>query len=85
MPHAGRSFLCIRRRPRAPWAAHGDKELKNDEEIALWLLDAAHVAAVAGTPFGAPGYLRFSYACSLETIDEGLSAVRRAIAKAPNG
>jgi aspartate aminotransferase len=63
----------------------GDKELKNDEEIALWLLDAAHVAAVAGTPFGAPGYLRFSYACSLETIDEGLSAVRRAIAKAPNG
>ena len=57
----------------------GDKELKSDEDIAFWLLDAAHVAAVAGTPFGAPGYLRFSYACSKETIDEGLSAVRRAI------
>jgi aspartate aminotransferase len=63
----------------------GDKELKSDEDIAFWLLDAAHVAAVAGTPFGAPGYLRFSYACSVETIDEGLSAVRRAIAAASNG
>jgi aspartate aminotransferase len=60
----------------------GDKELKSDEEIALWLLDAAHVAAVAGKPFGAPGYLRFSYACSLETIDEGLAAMRRAIESA---
>jgi len=57
----------------------GDKELKSDEDVAFWLLDAAHVAAVAGTPFGAPGYLRFSYACSTATIDEGLSAVRRAI------
>jgi aspartate aminotransferase len=60
----------------------GDKELKSDEDIAFWLVDAAHVAAVAGTPFGAPGYLRFSYACSVETIDEGLAAVRRAIEQA---
>jgi len=57
----------------------GDRELKSDEDIAFWLLDTAHVAAVAGTPFGAPGYIRFSYACSTETIDEGLAAVRRAI------
>jgi aspartate aminotransferase len=57
----------------------GDKELKSDEDIVLWLLDAAHVAAVAGTPFGAPGYIRFSYACSKESIDEGLAAVRQAI------
>jgi aspartate aminotransferase len=57
----------------------GDKVLKSDEDIAFWLLETAHVAAVAGTPFGAPGYLRFSYACSIETIDAGLTAVRRAI------
>ena len=63
----------------------GDKELKSDEDIALWLLDTAHVAAVAGTPFGAPGYLRFSYACSIETIDEGLAAARAAIDNASNG
>jgi aspartate aminotransferase len=58
---------------------NGDKELKSDEDIAFWLLDTAHVAAVAGTPFGAPGYIRFSYACSKETISEGLDQVRRAI------
>ena len=57
----------------------GDRELKTDEDIAFWLLDTAHVAAVAGTPFGAPGYIRFSYACSKETIDDGLAQVRRAI------
>ena len=57
----------------------GDKELKSDEDIALWMLDAAHVAAVAGTPFGAPGYIRFSYACSKETISEGLAEVRKAV------
>ena len=57
----------------------GDKELKSDEDIAFWLLDAAHVAAVAGTPFGAPGYIRFSYACSKETISEGLAEVRKAM------
>jgi aspartate aminotransferase len=57
----------------------GDKELNSDEDIAYWLLDSAHAAAVAGTPFGAPGYLRFSYACSKETIDEGLASIRRAI------
>jgi aspartate aminotransferase len=60
----------------------GDKELKSDEDIAYWLLDSAHAAAVAGTPFGAPGYLRFSYACSKETIDEGLASIGRAIESA---
>ena len=33
----------------------GDKSLANDEDIAFWLLDKAHVAAVPGGAFGAPG------------------------------
>ncbi|HEY3594871.1 MAG TPA: aminotransferase class I/II-fold pyridoxal phosphate-dependent enzyme, partial [Polyangiaceae bacterium] len=60
----------------------GDKTLTTDEDVAFWLLDTAHVAAVAGTPFGAPGYLRFSYASSVETIDEGIAAMRKAIEQA---
>jgi aspartate aminotransferase len=60
----------------------GEKTLATDEDVAFWLLDSAHVAAVPGTPFGAPGYLRFSYASSLETIDEGIAAIRQAIAQA---
>ena len=61
---------------------HKDHELTTDDEIALWLLDAAHVATVAGTPFGAPGYLRFSYACSEEEIEQGIAAIRSCVAAA---
>jgi aspartate aminotransferase len=60
----------------------GDKKLTTDEDVAFWLLDTAHVAAVPGTPFGAPGYLRFSYASSTETIEQGIAALRQAVATA---
>jgi aspartate aminotransferase len=58
------------------------KPLSSDEDVAAWLLEEAHVATVAGTPFGAPGYLRISYACSEEDIQSGLLAMRGAIAAA---
>jgi aspartate aminotransferase len=59
--------------------AGGDKKLATDEDVAFWLLDTAHVAAVPGTPFGAPGYLRFSYASSTETIDQGIHAMKAVV------
>lgn len=34
------------------------------DSLALRLLDEAHVASVAGEAFGAPGFLRLSFACS---------------------
>jgi aspartate aminotransferase len=40
--------------------------------IASNLLREKHVAVVPGEAFGAPGYLRISYAASLERIDEGV-------------
>ena len=58
----------------------GEKVLANDEDIAFWLLDRAHVAAVPGGAFGAPGYLRFSYATSEERIAKGIESIRAAIA-----
>lgn len=57
----------------------GQKVLATDEDVAFWLLDTAHVAGVPGTPFGAPGYIRFSYASSIETIDAGVEAIRKAV------
>lgn len=60
----------------------GDDEISSDEQVALWLLEKAHVAAVPGTPFGAPGYMRFSYTCSDADIDEGLESIRRCVASA---
>jgi len=55
------------------------KALASDEDIAFWLLDKAHVAAVPGGAFGAPGYVRFSYATSEERITSGIAAIRAAI------
>jgi aspartate aminotransferase len=58
------------------------KEIQTDEDVAFWLLDRAHVAAVPGSGFGAPGYLRFSYAASEERIAAGIAAIRSIVESA---
>ena len=42
-------------------------------EFCRRLLEEKHVAAVPGEPFGAPTCVRFSYACSMENIEEGMA------------
>jgi aspartate aminotransferase len=58
------------------------KALASDEDVAFWLLDRAHVAAVPGGPFGASGYVRFSYAASESRIAGGIAAIRQAVGEA---
>ena len=58
------------------------KPIESDEELAFWLLAKAHVASVAGAGFGAPGYLRFSYATNEARIAGGIASIKAAIAKA---
>ncbi|PJM73305.1 aspartate aminotransferase [Bifidobacterium primatium] len=41
-------------------------------DLAALLLDEAHIAAVPGEAFGAPGYLRFSYALADDQLAEGM-------------
>ena len=60
----------------------GGETLETDGDIARWLLSEAHVATVAGEPFGAPGYVRFSYACSEEDIRAGTAAIRDLVSNA---
>jgi aspartate aminotransferase len=50
---------------------------KDTTELAKLLLDEARVALVPGDAFGAPGYLRLSYATSIERIEEGLRRMER--------
>ena len=50
---------------------------KDTTELAKILLNQARVALVPGDAFGAPGYLRLSYATSIERIDEGLHRLDR--------
>lgn len=45
---------------------------RTSAELAAALLDEAHVAAVPGEAFGAPGYLRFSYALADDLLAEGM-------------
>ncbi len=54
-------------------------KIADDMDIAKFLLEEAGVAAVPGSAFGAPGYMRFSYACSEETIDSGLAAAKSVV------
>lgn len=46
------------------------------EELNTYLLEQAHIACVSGEAFGAPGYLRLSYATSDEEIVEGMRRFR---------
>jgi aspartate aminotransferase len=59
-----------------------DALAKDCSELATKLLEKAHVALVSGAAFGAPGYLRLSYATSIERIDEGLRRLDRFFARA---
>jgi aspartate aminotransferase len=61
---------------------HGGRVIASDEDVTLWQLDVCGIAAVAGTPFGAPGYVRFSYAASEQVIDEALAALKNAVERA---
>lgn len=59
---------------------------KSSQGLADTLLEKAHVACVAGEGFGAPGYLRLSYACSEKEITEGIEKIKDAIrCLAPSG
>ncbi len=56
---------------------------KTSQEIADYLLNEAGVATLPGTSFGkyGEGYIRFSYATSLDNIREGLKRVKEAVSK----
>jgi aspartate/methionine/tyrosine aminotransferase len=46
-------------------------------ELAELILDEVEVAVVPGEAFGTPGYLRLSYACSDDDIEEGVGRIAR--------
>jgi aspartate aminotransferase len=58
---------------------YNGRPITTDLELAIWLLERAHVACVPGEPFSAPGYIRFSYATSEERIAAGIASIRAAV------
>ena len=59
----------------------GDRVIKDSGDLAMYLLDEAHVATVDGAAFCAPGYIRLSYATSDENIVEAMRRIAAALAK----
>lgn len=58
---------------------NGDNVINNDSDLAMYLLQEAHVATVAGSAFCAPGYLRMSYATSDSNIVEAMRRINEAL------
>ena len=55
--------------------------IRDDVELANWLLEEAGVATVPGTAFGAPGHLRLSYAASMDHLKEAIGRIRAAVTR----
>ena len=50
---------------------------RDDAEFAELLLNDAGVAVVPGSGFGAPGHMRISFACSMETLEKAMDRIGR--------
>ncbi len=55
----------------------GGPAVSNATDFCTALLERAHVAIVSGDAFGAPGYVRLSFAASLEMLTKGLDAIEK--------
>lgn len=55
------------------------KLIATDSDLAMYLLEAAHVATVSGSAFSLDGYLRLSYATSDENIRRALERIKKAV------
>jgi aspartate aminotransferase len=62
-------------------ALFGRGGLRDSNDVARFFLDEARVAVVPGLAFGADGYVRISYATSMERLREGVSRIAAAVAK----
>ena len=57
------------------------KTIETATDVAMFLLEEAHVACVGGDAFGAPGCIRFSYATSDDNIKKAIARVKTALEK----
>ncbi len=60
---------------------YGDKTLYTGDDFTDFLLSEAQVAVVPGAGFGAPNYMRLSYATSMDNIRRGIARIAEAVGK----
>ncbi len=51
--------------------------VNDDVELAKYILSEAEVALIPGSAFGAPGYMRFSFATSMENLQEAIGRLKK--------
>ena len=61
--------------------SYNGKAVNTATDLAMYLLEEAHVACVGGDAFGAPGCIRLSYATSDENITKAIERIKTALEK----
>ena len=59
--------------------SYNGKTMRSATDIAMYLLEDAHVACVGGDAFGAPGCIRISYATSDDNIKRAVARIKTAL------
>ena len=80
-----RGYICRRleamglpcARPEGAFYVFPSIGSRSSEDFCLRLIQDAGVAAVPGTVFGAEGYVRMSYCCSMEHLQEAMDRLER--------
>jgi len=57
----------------------GEMVIKSAGDLCMYLLNESHVSTVAGDAFGAPDYIRISFANSMENIEEGFKRIKQGL------
>ena len=61
--------------------SYNGRTINDSTDLAIYLLEEAHVACVAGNAFGAPDNIRLSYATSDENLVEAMKRMKNALGK----
>jgi aspartate aminotransferase len=79
--HPGGAFYLF---PEVSWyfgKRDGEAVIRDARELCMYLLNKGHVALTPGGAFGAPNYIRLSYAASEDVIREAVARIKRALAE----
>ena len=57
------------------------KKIKTSSDLCMYILNKTGVVTVSGDSFGAPEYIRLSYATSNDTIIKAVDLINRAVKK----
>jgi len=60
------------------------EEAKTSEEVCLFLIEKYHLALVPGEAFGMPGFVRISYAVSMETLEKAMDRLCKGLTELKN-